>query len=120
VLLTCLLEKAFGLNLILHKAKLTSQLGCDCIGSFRQINDFKHTAVACEANSEQTSSEGNLSILLSKFSTALKATQHNFLTFFCYFLNPYYYINKMATRWPEGNETWKKKDSKKEKFERAV
>lgn len=55
MLLTCLLEKAFELNLILHKAELTYQLRWlhRCFSTNKQLN--KHTAVAREANNpEQT------------------------------------------------------------------
>lgn len=65
MLLTCLLEKAFGLNLILHKAKLTCQLGCDCIGVFRQINNLNTPLWLIQ----------NKLCLRGEFSAALKATQ---------------------------------------------
>lgn len=115
MLLTCLLEKAFGLNLILHKAKLTYQLGCDCIGVFRQINNLTNTPLwyARLIIQNKLSYEMNLAKLFRPFKT----TQHYFLTEVLMFSYPLLFNrNGDPVPWKQ----WKsevKKFPQKEKFE---
>lgn len=115
MLLTCLLEKAFGLNLILHKAKLTYQLGCDCIGVFRQINNLTNTPLwhARLIIQNKLSYEMNLAKLFRPFKT----TQHYILTEVLIFSYPLlFHRNGDPVPWKQ----WKsevKKSPQKEKFE---
>lgn len=105
MLLTCLLEKAFGLNLILHKAKLTYQLGCDCIGVFRQINNLTNTPLW----HARLIIQNKLSYEFGEIIPAFKASQRYILTEVLKFSYPLCHRNGDPVPW----EQWKSEVKKK-------